>query len=393
MVTEPDRAPESGPTGIEGVVTWLVEGARSAPLPQDILDQLCVRLVECGLPLHRVAVFVRTLHPNVMGRRFVWRPGAPVEVTAAPFSILDSDSFRLGPIPKVVRDAAPLRRRIADPDGLDDFPVLEELRAEGVTDYLALPLVFTDGTAHAVTSTTTRPGGFTDAHITALEAVQAPLARVAEIFALRRTATNLLSTYVGRGAGERILEGRIRRGDVEAIDAVIFLCDLRGFSTLGNERPGRQVIELLNDYFDCILPAIDDREGEVLKFIGDALLAIFPLAGAPGPTCDRALAAAREGHAALAARDGAGRPALRCGIALHVGEVLYGNIGGANRLDFTAIGPAVNLAARLERLAAETGRAIVTSADFARHCGAPLDSLGRFALRGFTDAQEVFAPA
>ena len=174
MVTEPDRAPESGPTGIEGVVTWLVEGARSAPLPQDILDQLCVRLVECGLPLHRVAVFVRTLHPNVMGRRFVWRPGAPVEVTAAPFSILDSDSFRLGPIPKVVRDAAPLRRRIADPDGPDDFPVLEELRAEGVTDYLALPLVFTDGTAHAVTWTTTRPGGFTDAHITALEAVQAP---------------------------------------------------------------------------------------------------------------------------------------------------------------------------------------------------------------------------
>ncbi len=393
MMGGTDRATATGPTGIEAIVTWLVEGACSAPQPPDILDQLCVRLLDCGLPLHRVAVFVRTLHPNVIGRRFIWRPGAPVEVSAAPFSILGSDSFRLNPVPKVMRDAAPIRRRIADPSGPDDFPILEELRTKGVTDYLAQPLFFTDGATHAVSWTTTQPGGFTDAHIAALEAVQAPFARVAEIFALRRTAANLLSTYVGRGSGERILEGHVRRGDIEAIDAVIFLSDLRGFSALGNERPGVEVIELLNDYFDCILPPVEDRAGEVLKFIGDAVLAIFPLAGAPGPTCDGALAAAREGHAALTALDGAGRPALRCGIALHVGEVLYGNIGGANRLDFTAIGPAVNLAARLERLSAETGREIVASADFARHCAAPLESLGRFELRGFTEAQEVFAPA
>jgi adenylate cyclase len=387
------RTCSNGSATLKATVAWLVEGARSAPQPTDILEQLCTRLLECGLPLDRVAVFVRTLHPSIMGRRFVWRLGAPVEATDAPFAVLDSDAFRLNPVPKVMRDAAPIRRRIAEPDGPDDFLILEELRAEGVTDYLALPLVFTDGAAHAITFTTKRPGGFTHEHIAALGAVQAPLARLTEIFALRRTAANLLSTYVGHGSGERILEGNIRRGDIESIDAVIFLSDLRGFSTLGNERPGSEVIELLNDYFDCILPAIDDRGGEVLKFISDAVLAIFPLAGAPRGTCDEALAATRTGLASLAALDKPGRPALRCGIALHVGQVLYGNIGGANRLDFTAIGPAVNLAARLERISAETGRAIILSADLAWQCGASVESLGHFELRGFAEEQEVFAPA
>src|SRR5262245_49950478 len=171
----------------------------------------------------RVAVFVRTLHPRIMGRRFVWRPGADVEVSDAPFDLLESAEFRGSPVAKVYASGMPIRRRLADADCPMDFPMLAELRNDGVTDYLASPLLFTDGEIHLATWTTRQPGGFTDAQIKAIESIVAPLARVAEVRALRRTAGNLLDTYVGNNAGERILAGQIRRGHAEAIHAAIWL--------------------------------------------------------------------------------------------------------------------------------------------------------------------------
>ncbi|MGC1888551.1 MAG: hypothetical protein WA709_21075, partial [Stellaceae bacterium] len=195
---------------IKEIADWLIDGARSAPQPAHVLAQLSERLVACGIPLWRVAVFVRTLHPQVMGRRFIWRPGTEVEVSEAPYELLERAAFLDNPIAQVYATGRVLRRKLADPDCAVDFPVLSELRAEGITDYLALPLVFTDGAIHAVTCTTQQAGGFTDAQIAGLETIITPLARVAEIRALRRMGSTLLDTYVGHDAGERILAGRIR---------------------------------------------------------------------------------------------------------------------------------------------------------------------------------------
>jgi adenylate cyclase len=389
------RAPDAGT--VQPVIDWLIQGAPTARQPQDVLAALCDRLLACGLPLHRVAVFVTTLHPDIMGRRFLWRRGEGVAISEAEHAMLERDTYRQSPVRVVFRTAEAIRRRIAAPDCPNDYEIVEELRAEGVTDYLIQPLPFTNGEVHAISWTTLRPGGFSDADIAALEAIRLPLARLVEIYALRRTATTLLNTYVGRDAGERILQGRIRRGNIERIHAVILLSDLRDFTTSSDLLPGEAVIRLLNSYFDCLVPAIDAHGGEVLKFVGDGLLGIFPVADDPAAACRAALAAAGDARAALAQtnaeRAGTGEPRLRYGLALHLGDVLYGNIGSAGRLDFTTIGPAVNLTARLGTLARDLGRDLVASAAFARQCPGALTSLGSFQLRGFREPQEVFAPA
>ena len=383
----------SGPmrdTDVRAIADWLIDGARSAPLPQDVLAQLCDRLVACGIPLWRVAVFVNTLHPQIIGRRFIWRPGADVEIAEGRFGLFDTPEFRDNPVARVYATRTALRRRLADPGCAMDFPILHELRAQGVTDYLASPLLFTDGAVHVVTCTTRELGGFTDAQIAGIEAIITPLARVAEIRALRRTASTLLDTYVGHDAGERILAGRIRRGDIEEIHAAIWLSDMRGFTALSDREPPRVLIDLLNRYFDCQVPVILDHGAEVLKFMGDGLLAIFSIAGDEAEECKRALAAARQAQANIAELSRSAMPGLRFGLALHIGDVLYGNIGSGNRLDFTCIGPAVNFAARIEKLAGELGRGILASDEFARCCPGEFTALGEFTLAGFSAAQQIF---
>jgi len=375
---------------IRAVVDWLIDGARSAPQPLQVLTQLCERLVACGIPLWRVAVFVRTLHPNVMGRRFVWRPGAEIEAGEAPYELLETSDYLDSTIARVYLTEKPIRRRLADPDCPLDFPILAERRAEGVTDYLASPLFFTDGSVHVVTSTTREPGGFTDEQIAGIEAIITPLARVAEVLALRRMASTLLDTYVGHDAGERILAGHIRRGDIEEIHAAIWLSDMRRFTALADSLPPRAMIDLLNRYFDCQVPVILDHGAEVLKFMGDGLLAILAIAGDETEVCKRALAAARQAQANIAALASSAMPGLRFGLALHIGNVLYGNIGSGNRLDFTCIGPAVNCAARIEKLASQLGRAILASGEFARYCPGDFTALGKFTLAGFSASQAVF---
>ena len=205
-----DSSPPTEPAALAAAIGWLADGARSAVRSQDVLEQLCLRLVDSGLPLWRVAVFVRTLHPLQMGRSFVWRPDREVEVSEAPFQLLDETMFLTSPVQRIYRTGEAIRRRLADPECPDDFPFLDELRAEHVTDYLALPLNFTNGEIHVATFTTRQPRGFSQEHVAALEAVGPPLARVAEVRALRVTAISLLNAYVGHKAGEQILAGRIR---------------------------------------------------------------------------------------------------------------------------------------------------------------------------------------
>jgi adenylate cyclase len=383
------------PRDIPSVTDWLIDGARSAPQPEEMLAELCNRLSACGIPLWRVEVFVRTLHPNVVGRRFRWQADEGIAVRTAPFPPPDQAETRDSLVGRVCTDGVPIRRQLFRADCPADFPLLQELSDEGVTDFWASPLVFTDGDVHAALWTTRTPQGFTEEHMSALERIIKPLSRVAEVRALRRTAVNLLDTYVGNRTGQRILAGQIRRGHSEAIHAVIWLSDMRGFTALSDRIATPVMIDILNRYFDCQVPGILNRDGEVLEIMGDGLLAMFPIdyESETQKVCTEALAAALEARTKVASIDLTGIEDVKgisFGLALHVGEVLYGNIGGGNRLDFTCIGPAVNLTARLEKVAAQVGRTIVTSSAFAAHFESQLMPLGEFSVRGFGAQQTVF---
>jgi len=374
---------------------WLVDGARTAATPAAMMAQACERMVEAGVPLWRVGVFVRTLHPEIFGRSFVWRPGAEVEMGTVGFDFMDSPQFTQSPLATVVTHGVEVR---ADPFSAasEPFPILMDLRAEGATDYIAIPLTFLDREMHASSWTTKAPGGFTADHLQAIRSLIPALSRYTEIIGLRRTASILLDTYVGNRAGERILGGQIRRGHTDTMHAAIWLSDLRGFTQLSDRLPAETVVEILNHYFDCQVAAIRNHGGEVLKFMGDGLLAVFPIpeqGGDPAEICGRALEAARQSRASVDAFEyGIGNTIerFRFGVALHVGQLLYGNIGGADRLDFTCIGPAVNLAARLEKIAGRLKRTVVASEAFARLCAGAWADLGAFPIAGFASEQRVF---
>jgi len=335
------------------------------------------------------------LHPDIFGRNFIWRPGAEVDVGTVDFDVLDSPEFQNSPLAIVFRKGIEVRGRLDDPQS-KRFPILEDMRAEGITDYIALPLLFIDGSIHASSWTTKRPGGFSDEQLNALRTLVPPLARVVEIISLHRTASILLDTYVGNRAGERILGGQIRRGHTDTMHAAIWLSDLRGFTALSDRLPAETVVEILNRYFDCQVSSIRTHGGEVLKFMGDGLLAVFPIEEQDSDiqqVCARVLEAARESRASVEAMQypiGEAVERFRFGVALHVGKILYGNIGGGNRLDFTCIGPAVNLAARLEKIAGRLNRTIVASAGFAGICAGGWAELGEFPIAGFSKAERVY---
>jgi adenylate cyclase len=382
-------------TDLHKITDWLIDGARSTSSPSQMMAETCERLVKAGLPLWRVGVFVRTLHPDIISRNYIWRRGAEVVAGTANFDFQKSPEFINSPLRIVFREGREVRCRLDDPASKRS-PFFDDMRAEDVTDYIALPLLFIDGSVHASSWTTKRPGGFSDDELATLRRIVTPLARIIEIVNLRRTAALLLDTYVGNRAGERILGGQIRRGHTDTMDAAIWLSDLRGFTALSDRLPAETVVDILNRYFDCQVSAIRTHGGEVLKFMGDGLLAVFPIAEQDGDihqVCARVLEAARESRASVEAMHypiGDAVERFRFGVALHVGRILYGNIGGGNRLDFTCIGPAVNLAARLEKIAGRLNRTIVASAGFAGICAGGWTDLGEFPISGFAKAERVY---
>jgi len=380
----------------EAVAGWLLREARDLPDSRSVVGGLCRRLAADGFPVYRLFISTRTLHPQVIAIGYQWRRG-DADATEVPreHGILESPMYLASPIKPIFDGAPAVRRRIEAPDTPLDFPILGELRAEGVTDYVALPLPFSHGRMNVLSLATDRPGGFTDAELAAFIELMPLLALVLEVKETKRIAGTLLDTYLGRDAGRRVLGGLVKRGD-GVTPAALWYCDLRGFTALADRLPSDEMIDLLNDYFECMAAAIHARGGEILKFVGDAVLAIFPIADDldRDRACLAALAAAREALAALDAanerRAAAGRARIDLGLALHTGSVTYGNIGAPDRLDFTVIGPAVNLVTRLEGLCAPLGQRLLTSARFASPCGVRLVSLGFHRLRGIAEAQEVF---
>jgi adenylate cyclase len=396
-----ERAPteRSKHDTIDTILDWLADPVRNIPTVVGGFDEFAWRILAAGFPLLRTTLHIRTLHPQYLGVSFVWwRTTGQTVATLVAHEVEELLPHATNPVRRVARGGETLRRRIDVPDNELDFPILHDLNAAGATDYFALPIKSSFGTNHVVTYVTDRIGGFTTQEISDLTHVSQRLPLLVDPYLQRRIATNILNAYLGPKTGPKVLAGQIRRGTGEEITAVLWSSDLRGFTKRSDRLAGDQVIAILNTLFDAQAKAIASHGGEILKFIGDGLLAIFPIENArmAATAADNALAAAMEAVEAVRGLVSdpslLGEPPLEIVIALHIGTAIYGNIGAADRLDFTVIGPAVNLVSRIEAVAKTLDQPIVVSDDFARAYGKSLHSLGRHELRGLATFHDLFAP-
>jgi adenylate cyclase len=374
------------------ITNWLIRNARFLPSNKELLDGFCERVADAGIPIDRVSLHQRAFHPQYRGVSRIWWPDQPMEEKFLDHGIERTATYIESPVRLVVEEGQSLDWHLEGRELLP-FPVLEELRDQGYTHYVMEPLTYAIGLINAFSWATKRPGGFTRDEIRFVHDLLPAYSTIAELKALRRFVGGMLETYVGEEAGRLILEGQVRRGDVREITAALMLFDMRDFTAMSDQLSPRAVLRMLNSYFDCVMPPVRKHGGEVVEIMGDGVLAIFnhsPERSA-AEACRSALAAATDGLAALAERNRriAGMP-LQAGAALHYGTVSYGNIGSGNRLDFTVIGPDVNLTARIERLCRELDRSLIMSEAFAETVGRPMWEIGHFELRGFSKMQRLF---
>jgi adenylate cyclase len=390
---------------------WAVrEGLRSAGA-YELFDGYCQRLVIDGVELWRAHLAMETLHPQWSGYGYTWRRDLnAIEPQQYVHGSTEDADFLGSPFNELIVRAQggeenPSLRRRVEQDDQRDFPILVEFFAAGATDYLAYLFEFgkggdrSQGTGIVYSFVTDRRGGFSDDDTTLLQATLPGLSLAMKAHAGYVIASGLLGTYLGEDAGRRVHAGSILRGSVDTLRAVIWYADIRGFTTVSDSAPGPVVVELLNEVFEILTASLRVHGGQVLKFIGDGMLAIFSFEEHDrAETCRHALDAAIEAMRNIdemnKARATAGLPVASVDLALHLGEVLYGNVGATDRLDFTVIGPAVNEVARIEALCEPLDRPVLVSAEFvAGIMGADnrLESLGRHALRGIREPKEIFA--
>jgi len=380
------------------LVNWLVRDAWMSKSSRDLVARFSDAMIAAELPLWRLRLLVRTLNPLLFALVYTWRRDGD-EVTAVEIAheTLQSEQYRNSPFALVINGEGGVRRRLEGPHVRLDFPVLEDLVAEGATDYVAMPLRFSDGQLNILTLVSDRPGGFSTEELGQIYEILPTLSRLFESHALRLSSSTLLRTYLGSDAGQRVMDGLVKRGDGEDIHAAIWITDLRDSTGLAASLSREDYLSLLNRYFDSVAGAVLDHGGEVLKFIGDSVLAIFAIDDPDQKepeACARALAAANEASQRIEAvnkeRAADGVPLLEFGIGLHRGDLTYGNIGTTKRLDFTVIGSAVNEAARIESLSKTLSRQILISSAFGESVPDPMISLGHHTLRGVTGECEIF---
>jgi adenylate cyclase len=347
------------------VIRWLMTDARRRVDPSEFLEAFAHELRAAGVDVSRITTGIPILHPQIFSFSGLWQLGKGTTERLYRTEPSIPATLSKSPIGVAYEGRGPVRCDLAAPPQTGEFVILEDLRREGFTDYIVHSVPFADGSHKALSLATSRRSGFSADELALFETMIPAVAFNLEVQALRRTARTLLDTYVGRQSGGRVLEGQIQRGTGETIRAVIWLCDLRGFTSLSESLERDVLIDLLNCYFGPMCDAVAEQGGEVLKFIGDAMLAIFPVGEDITATCGAALAAAERAQAALidenVRREGLGLPRIEYGLALHVGDVMYGNIGSDTRLDFTVIGPAVNLTARIESMCRQLGRPLLLS--------------------------------
>ena len=391
-------SPTASSARLQSVEDWIVTEGRLEPDLGRFVDQLMKRVVVAGLPIWRFYIGLQLVHPQMVATGVLWRRDSGYEEVPRQHGILTSASYVGSPMQEVRNTGQPVRYRLdaALPEGA--HLVLHEMKAGGSVDYTAFPMKLgRRGSTPVATFSTDRPGGFSDEDIADLKRLVDMMGAVAEIFIYRSISETVTDTYLGHIVGEQILSGRIKRGDGREINAVLWFSDLRDFTGLNERMPAADLLELLNNYLQLVGDALKANGGEILKFIGDGVMAYFPAEDAlflPMVT-NSAIAAARQLiddiEAANEARAAAGgHDPVRFGIGLHVGPVTFGNIGTEDRLDFTVIGPAVNRAARLESLTKQLGVPVLASAEFNAVSTVPLKSLGKHGLRGVPEPVEVF---
>lgn len=391
-------ATDVAPAADNPLVPWLVHQAWKAGSAKALVGRLADALVAEGMPVSRLRLMIQTLNPQLFAHTYTWqRESGDVTEFQATHAGLQSSQFRDSPFAVILNGEGGVRRRLDVPDPKLDYPVLKDLVEEGATDYVAMPMRFSDGQINIITMVSHEPGGFSTESLGQLHEILPNLSRQLEAHAQRASSLSLLQTYLGASTGERVINGLVKRGDGENIHAVIFFSDLRSSTALAESLSRDDYLVALNQYFDAMAGAVIEQGGEVLKFIGDAVLAIFPIDDPDSrhpEACASALAAVHDAQRRIAARNVErqenGEQPLAAGIALHRGDLTYGNIGSERRLDFTVIGSAVNEASRIEDASKALKSPLVVSSAFARSVPGELISLGRHSLRGLRDKQEIF---
>jgi len=383
---------------VDRAFRWLLREGRTQPTGGELMRGLGAELTAGGFPLMRMMLAKPTLHPQIASIAYRWSRTEPdVETFTREHDIWQSEQYLRSPMALIYAGEPMIRRRLFGPGLRLDFPILEDLVAEGGTDYAIFGLRRGDGRPLAALSIATDvAGGFTDEQFTGFQSLLPLLSLIVEAIETRLMAKSLLEIYLGADAGRRVMGGLIRRGESVTIAAAIWQCDLRDFTAMSNQLPRDEVLAILNDYFDAVTRPVLAHGGEILKFIGDAVLAIFPMKDDldRDDKCRTALTAAEEALDAMRdvneLRASAGKAPLSIGIGLHAGSVSYGNIGSQTRLDFTVIGPAVNLAARITGLCRPLNQPLLSSRTFASPCGSKLVPLGHYPMHGFDQPQEVY---
>lgn len=374
---------------------WLL-AATTIEDPIALFDQLATRLSQAGLPVERASASLMTKHPEVFGRQLIWMRGKGAHAVERSHEYIESTLYQNTPVAQVRRTREKVRVRLERPAGELEYPVLGELKQLGLTDYVAFPMLFRSGLVSFVSWATERPGGFRDDELEVLEQIVPALSLRWELECTNYALAMLLSTYLGGNAAARVLGGEFKRRTGSRLEAVIWSCDLRGFTGFVDREPIDEVLRTLDEYFSCVAAPVGAQGGEVLKFIGDAVLAVFPIAGDAREACARSLraadAACQAAEAVNRARQERGADPIRFGLGLHVGEVVYGNIGVEGRLDFTVIGRAVNEVSRVESLTKELARSVLLTSAFVAASGTERAvSVGTHAMRGVSEPIELFA--
>jgi adenylate cyclase len=397
-MAEPVQPPAGNAIDVAPIVDWLVARTLEKLELTALLEGVYLRLVAAGLPLHRVNVGMRLLHPVIRAHSLTWQHGRDGITNELLPHGHDPAVWERSPYALLSATRRMVRLSTADADVVEGLPLLARLAREGVTEYIAFGIAFDVEHERGVllSFATARPGGFTDAHVASLQRLTPQLALVCRLYLEQQVLQYVASTYLGRDAGSRVLNGQIRRGAGELIHAAVLYSDLRGSTRLAETHPPAVLLALLDDYFECTAGAVLAEGGEVLALIGDAVLAIFPVApGRERAACAAAVAAARRAlarHAEVTAtRAAAGQPVFDFGIGLHLGDVVYGNIGVPERLCFTVIGPTANEVARLESLSKTLGHRVLASDSFAREVELAWQHLGLHELRGARTLRPVFA--
>ncbi len=379
------------------IVDWLQDAAVRKLSMAELVTALSEKLRSYDVPIDRLTLHLRQLHPLFLAQGYVWESetGAAREVKRE-HGVQHTDAYLKSPVRIAFEEGRTVRYPLEDQSQALPFDLLEGLRDRGFSEYVMVPLFFRDRN-QACSIATKRAGGFSDDDIDLLVGLCSTLTQQLELLLMEETAIVLLDTFVGPRAGRKVLDGQIKRGDGQTIPAILWYCDLRGFTALSEALDRDEMIGVLNTYFEAMSKPVEDAGGEILKFIGDAMLAIWPMperAHQIGARADVAVATAEQAMANMAAandlRIDRGSPPLRFGISLHLGDVMWGNIGAIDRLDFTVIGPAVNLVARLDDVAAQLGEPLVVSDAFQAVSSRIFESVGSHRLKGIENPQEVF---